>query len=136
MKKNYEHYDNVTKEILDTIKVGDLIKVNDWNKPMRVRAVSDNYFVMTQKNFGDLWYSVCSKLPRKEGSYNSMRGGMFHCSKDDWLFGSPLQLEYKDLYTFENEEANQKYLQHFEDGKGRLSERNGIAIYDLYVKRA
>lgn len=134
MKKEYVHYDNVTREILDTIKVGDLIKVNDWKKPMRVKAVSDNYFVMTEKQFGKTYYSVCSKLPWNGIRYNNMVGGMFHCSPDDWIFGSPLTFDYEDLYSFENEEANKKYLQQFEDGETHLSERNGIAIYDLYVK--
>lgn len=134
MKKEYVHYDNVTREILDTIKVGDLIKVNDWKKPMRVKAVSDNYFVMTEKQFGKTYYSVCSKLPWNGIRHNNMIGGMFHCSPDDWVFGSPLTLDYEDLYSFENEEANQKYLQQFEDGEVHLSERSGIAIYDLYVK--
>jgi hypothetical protein len=136
MKKNYEHYDNVTREILDTIKVGDFIRVNNWKKPMRVKAVSDNYFVMTQNLFGDIYYSVCSKLPWDGVIHNSMRGGMFHCSTDSWLFGSVLSIDYPDLYKFENEEANQKYLQQFEDGESELSERRGIAIYDLYIKRA
>lgn len=134
MDKQYKHYTDVTREILDTIKVGDLIKVNDWGKPMRVKAVSKNYFVMTQKIFGDTYYSVCSKLPWEGIRHNSMRGGMFHCSTDNWILGSPLSFDYENLYKFENEEANQKYLQQFEDGECELSERRGIAIYDLYVK--
>ena len=134
MKKQYVHYTDVTKEILDIIKVGDLIKVNDWTKPMRVKSVSENYFVMTKSQFGDIYYSVCSKLPWSGIKYNSMVGGMFHCSTDDWVFGSPLTFDYEDLYKFENEEANQAYLQDFENGKCHLSERRGIAIYDLYVK--
>lgn len=134
MTKKYTHYTNVTKEILDTIKVGDLIKVNNWKKPMRVKAVSKNYFVMTKKQFNDTYYSVCSKLPWKGIRYNSMVGGMFHCSTDTFLFGCPLSIDYPNLYKFENEEANQKYLQKFENGKYELSERRGIAIYDLYVK--
>lgn len=136
MKKNYVHYDNITRDVLDTIKVGDLIKVNNWKKPMRVKAVSDNYFVMTQNMFGDTYYSVCSKLPWKGVRYNSMRGGMFHCSTDNWIFGSPLSFDYENLYKFENEEANQKYLQQFENGDCELSERRGITIYDLYIKTA
>lgn len=134
MKKEYIHYDNITREVLDTIKAGDLIKVNDWTKPMRVKAVSDNYFVMTMNQFGDTYYSVCSKLPWDGVRHNSMVGGMFHCSTDDWVFGSPLTSEYEDLYKFENEDANQAYLQDFENGECHLSERRGIAIYDLYVK--
>lgn len=134
MSKEYIHYENVTREILDTIKVGDLIKVNDWKKPMRVKAVSENYFVMTQKQFGNTYYSVCSKLPWEGVRHNYMIGGMFHCGPDNWVFGSPTSIDYDDLYEFENEEGNQKYLQEFESGESEISERRGIAIYDLYVK--
>lgn len=134
MKKQYVHYTDVTREILDTIKVGDLIKVNHWKRPMRVKAVSENYFIMTQNICGDTYYSVCSKLPWDGVMYNSMRGGMFHCSTDNMIFGSILVADYPDLYKFENEEANQKYLKQFEDGEIELSMRRAIAIYDLYVK--
>jgi hypothetical protein len=64
-----------------------------------------------------------------------MVGGMFHCSTDNWIFGCKLSIDYPNLYKFENDEANQKYLQEFEKGECQLSERRGIAIYDLYVKR-
>lgn len=134
MKKEYIHYDGVTREDLDTIQVGDLVKVNDWVKPMRVKAVSENYFVMTKKQFGDTYYSVCSKLPWRGLRYNAMRGGMFHCGPDNWIFGSPVGIDYENLYQFENEEANRAYLKSFEDGEAKISERRGIAIYDLYVK--
>ena len=134
MKRNYIHYDNVTREILDTIKVGDLIRVNNWKRPMRVKAVSENYFVMTQKQFGNTYYSVCSKLPWGGIRYNNMVGGMFHCGPDHWIFGSPVSIDYENLYEFENEEANKEYLQSFEDGESFISERRAIAIYDLYIK--
>ena len=35
----YKHYENITREVLDTIKVGDLVRVNDWTSPMLVKAV-------------------------------------------------------------------------------------------------
>ena len=134
MKTEYIHYSNVTRKDLDTIKVGDLVKVNDWTRPMRVKAVSDNYFVMTQKQFGKTYYSICSKLPWDGARYNAMRGGMFHCGPDSWIFGSPVSIDYENVYQFENEEANKAYLKEFEDGEAWISERRGIAIYDLYVK--
>lgn len=135
MKKEYIYYSNVTREVLDTIVVGDLVKVNDWTKPMRVKAVSDNYFVMTKKQFGDTYYSVCSKLPWNGIRYNAMRGGMFHCGPDSWIFGAP-GIDYDNLYQFDNEDANQAYLKMFEDGESEISQRKGIAIYDLYVKHS
>ena len=50
------------------------------------------------------------------------------------IIGSPLTCEYENLYKFENEEANMKYLKQFEDGECELSFRRGVPIYDLYVK--
>jgi hypothetical protein len=46
--RKYEVYDkpNITKELLNTIKVGDSIKVNTWKRPMKVIAVSENFFIM------------------------------------------------------------------------------------------
>ena len=135
MTKTYEYHKNVTREILDSIQVGDLVKINNWTKPMRVKAVSENYFVMVSNLFGNPMYSVCSKLPWQGVRHNAMLGGMFHCGTDNWIFGSPLTLRYENLYRFENEEANQAYLQEFEVGNVEISERSGVPIFDLYVKR-
>lgn len=87
MKNGYEQHTTITKELLDGIKVGDLIKVNDWKKPLRVKGVSDNYFVMATKQFGDTIYSVCEKKPWGGIRYNAMVGGMFHVGRDSWTFG-------------------------------------------------
>jgi len=129
MKKEYTAYENVTKEILDTIKVGDLIKVNDWGKPLRVKGVSKNYFVMAAKQFKDTIYSVCEKKVRTLGRHNNMTEGMFHCGTDNWIFGD-INFDYK----FDDAEAIDKYLQSFEDGKTEISERSGIPINLLYIK--
>ena len=134
MKQQYNVYENVTREILDTVKVGDLIKVNDWKKPMKVKAVSENYFVMTQNIFGNIYYSVCSKLPWEGIRHNDFTGGMYHCGPDDYIFGSPLCADYDDLYTFEDEVANRKYLESFENGETQLSERRGICIDSIAIK--
>lgn len=130
----YKHYENITREILDTIKVGDLVRVNDWMSPMLVKAVSKNFFVMTCKKGKDTYYSVCSKLPWDGIRHNAMVGGMFHCGCDDWIFGTPLGIRNENIYQFNNPELNKMYLQEFEDGKTHISERNGIAIYELYVE--
>ena len=46
MKTEYKHYTDITKEILDNIKVGMLVKINDWKRPMKVVGISENYFCM------------------------------------------------------------------------------------------
>lgn len=129
MNKQYVCYDEVTKEILDTIKVGNMVKINDWRKPMKVVGVSENYFCMIQNNFGELYYSVCEKKPWKGIRYNAMIGGRFHCGTDNMVFG------YGDFgYRFDNEEQIREYLSAFERGEIELSQRTSVPISRLYIK--
>ena len=121
---------------LCTVKVGDLIKVNDWHQPMKVKCVSANYFVMTANRFGKIYYSVVSKKPWNGVKYNGMVGGMYHCGTDNWVFGSPLTTECEKLYEFNDELYNKLYLEDFEKGECELSHRTSIAIFDLYIKPA
>ena len=125
----YTHYKDVTKEILDNIKVENLIKVNNWKKPMRVVGVSENYFCMIQKNFGKIYYSVCEKKPWGGIRYNKMIGGLFHCGTDNMIFGY-----FGFNYKFDDEEQIKEYLNAFETGEIELSMRGTIPIIDLYVK--
>ena len=41
MKTEYKHDTEITKEVLDNIKVGMLVKINDWKRPMKVVGVSE-----------------------------------------------------------------------------------------------
>jgi len=122
-------YKEVTKEILDTIKIGDLVKVNDWEAPMRIKGVSKNYAVMTRKMFGKIHYSVIEKKPWDGIRHNAMIGGHFHCSTDSWIFGDP-----HFNYEFDDLNAINEYLQKFEDNVVQLSERNGIPIHKIQIK--
>lgn len=129
MKTEYKHYTEITKEILDNIKVGMLVKINDWKRPMKVVGVSENYFCMIQKVCGKICYSVCEKNPWGRIRHNEMRGGMFHCGTDNMIFGY-LGFDYE----FNDEEQIKDYLQAFESEEIELSVRNGVPIFDLYVK--
>lgn len=133
MKKLYEQYTEITKELLDSIRVGDLVKVNDWKKPLRVKGVSDNYFVMATKQFGDTVYSVCEKKPWGGVRHNEMTGGMFHVGRDSWIFG---WFGFDEGYDFENAEKTAEYLQSFESEESEISCRNAIPIWLLQLKRA
>ena len=125
----YQHYYEITKDILDIINVGDLVRINDWKRPMRVVGVSENYFCMIQKVCGKICYSVCEKKQWGGIRYNAMRGGMFHCGTDNMVFG------YGNFdYKFDDEDQIKGYLQAFEDGKVELSCRTSAPIYDLFVK--
>lgn len=146
MSKQYEHYvgEQVTKELLDSIKLGDLIKVNDWTKPLRVKGTSENYFVMATKQFGKTLYSVCEKKRRQEGQHNRMTPNMFHVSRDAWVFGwmgwKDFNLNDNYSYQLDNPEWVEAYLKSFEyvpEGQelSRLSERVGIPIEEIWIKR-
>jgi len=137
MKAGYEVYENVSKELLDSICVGDLIKVNGWKTPLRVKGVSENYFVMARKAFGEnCIYSVCEKKPWGGIRHNSMTGGMFHVGRDSWLFGAPVDYGDSNYYDFDNAKATAEYLALFETGESEVSCRNAIPIHALYIKRA
>jgi hypothetical protein len=137
VKEQYEVHKSITKEILDSIKVGDLIKVNDWKMPLRVKGVSENYFVMSRKAFGEnCIYSVCEKKPWGGIRHNDMTGGMFHVGRDSWLFGAPVDFGDSDYYDFDNTEATAAYLATFETEESEISCRNAIPICTLYIKRA
>ena len=135
--EKYKHFSGEKIGIgLQSVKVGDLIKINNWNQPMRVKCISNNYFVMTVNRFGNVLYSVVSKKPWNGIRYNNMVGGMYHCGTDNWVFGSPLQIDCENLYEFNNDEFSKQYLDDFEKEKCELSYRTSIAIFDLYIKPA
>ena len=130
MALEYEVYDTITKEILDSVQVGDLVKINDWKMPYRVKGVSENYFVMTRKQFGDNWYSVCEKKPWEGLRYNAMIGGMFHIGTDNLVFGMP-----DGDYSFNDAAKTKDYLQSFENGESELSMRTSVPITRIAIKR-
>lgn len=134
--KNYTHYTEITKDILDRIVVGDLVRVNDWKRPLRVKGVSENYFVMEREVFGKPLYSVCEKKLWDGIRYNAMRRGMFHVGTDDAVFGTSLEIMFPRIYHFEDEAATKAYLEAFERGDHELSVRTSVPIYDLHIKRA
>lgn len=132
MKSTYKLYNKseITKEILDQIQIGDLIKINDWGKPLRVKGISDNYFVMTQNIFERHLYSVFSKIPFKGLCYNGITEGDYFCGPDSWVFGD-IDFDYK----FDNQESIQKYLNKFETGEAEISMRNSVAVYSIQIKK-
>lgn len=124
----------INKSVLDSIEVGDLVKVNDWIKPMRVKFVAENGFAMTQKNFRDTYYSIFPKKTYEE-EVNPEERGMYRCGADNWICGSDLCNDYEKLYEFENPEASAAYFRAFGDGETDLSMRTSIAVFKLYIKK-
>ena len=130
MAKGYEIYTEITKELLDSVKVGDLVKCNDWKVPFRVKGVSENYFVMARKTFGQTDYSICEKKPWPGIRHNAMTGGMFHISTDDWIFG------WSGGYDFDDQQNMAAYLASLEKGETCISERRGCPLTTMVIKRS
>lgn len=133
--KQYETYEkqNITKELLNSFKVGDLVKVNTWRKPMRIVATSENFFIMICRHFDTYMYSICEKNKRGH-SYNLLykpnRGyseDEFVCGKDNYVFGK---------FDYDNEEDCKEALKELESGEMEVSTRSGLGISLLRVKRA
>lgn len=126
MKRTYTTHENPTREELDSIQIGDLIKCNDWKRPLRVVGVSENYFVMVQNHFGDYCYSVCDKNP-SDYSRNSREKGFPTIGPDAWIFG------YFDGYDWKDQNFIKKYLGEWETGKTRFS-RRAVRLRRIAIK--
>jgi len=124
----YTIYEEITKEVLDGVKVGDLVKCNDWTVPYRVKGVSEHYFVMTRKQFGATYYSICEKKPWPGIRHNAMTGGMFHIGPDHWIFG------WIGGYDFDDQENMAEYLNSLEAGETAISERRGCPLTSIAIK--
>lgn len=129
MKQQYEVYTidecGITKEILDSIKVGDLIKCNDWKQPLTVKAVSENYFIMTRNAFGKPLYSICEKKP-SNGTRNFYTKGAFRIGTDNLIFGK---------YDYLKQEDCEKAIRDFEIGKTELSVRRAVDLKLIQIKK-
>ena len=134
MGKKYTIHNEITKELLDSIQVGDLVKCNDWEKPMRVKGVSANYFVMARPLFGRTCYSICEKKPWTGIRHNRMTGGMFHVGTDSWIFGWG-GWDPDGGYDFSDKKKTAKYLESLELGVTTLSHRSSVPLTSIAIKR-
>ena len=121
----------IKKEILDSIKVGDKVRCNDWKRAKGVVGVSPNYFVMATRCFGKWLYSVCEKKPFGGIKYNSLVGGYFSIGVDKWIFGAPME----NAYEFDNEIFVKQYLNAFESEECELSMRKSCALTEIEIRR-
>lgn len=132
MSKKFDEYrgKQITKEVLDMVKVGDYIRCNDWKRAIKVRGVSENYFVAAMP-FGKWLYSVCEKKPFKGIKRNSLVGGYFSIGVDNRLFG----FSHEHAYEFDNDDFVKDYLESFERGECKLSMRKSCALFSIAIRR-
>ena len=124
MKKEYITVVRPLKEDLDKIKVGDLVKCNDWVKPLTVRAVSDNYFIMVRNHFGKPLYSICEKTP-SQCNRNYIVESYPTIGTDHWVFGKFDYLDQDDI---------DQCLAELESGETELSVRSSCALKIIHYK--
>lgn len=129
MRKYTEYSDKeITREILDSIKVGDYIRCNDWKRAMKVYGVSENYFVAARKAFGKWLYSVCDKKVYVPFDNRPC----FSFGPDNKIFG----FFHDRAYEFHNEHFVKDYLEAFENGSCELSFLRSCALSRLEVCHA
>ncbi len=135
----YIEYRSINKELLDSVKPGDLIRINDINKSLTVISVSENYFVMGRKMLDKWEYLVCEKRQWKGVRKKLMVCGKFHVGTDGWVFGSPVWERFDcEYYDFDNLEASQAYIDSFElpeedENRSYISIQNSVPISKLYI---
>ncbi|MBC8546089.1 hypothetical protein H8711_03960 [Clostridiaceae bacterium NSJ-31] len=57
MKQEYNTYTEITQKLLDGLKIGDMVRINDWKQSIPVCGVSKHYIVMAARQFGN-WRCV------------------------------------------------------------------------------
>lgn len=135
MSEVKDGFQQPTSELLDSVKPGDLVWINDWYNPFRVKCVSSNYFVMIGFDDGEQMYSICSKKPFPGECHNGVCLGDFYCGPDFWTFGSALAGKYKNLYSFTNKTANRKYMESLESGETQILMRRMAKINQIRILR-
>lgn len=112
------------KTAIDDLKVGNRVRINDWEEDFMVYGVSENFVVLHSPEFHE--YTIISKKPT-DYTYNGIQAGAYVCAADSWLFG------YIDGYHFEDPEWVEKYLGDLEGGHTEMSVRRRTQIERLYI---
>lgn len=121
---------SLQRELFDSIKVGDYLKVNDWHRGMRVWGVSENYILASTKSFNGQWlYTIIRKI-MWTGQYNKKDRNTFICGPDDCIFG----VLHDHAYEFDDEDFVKFYLDKLESGSIGMS-RKCVSIYRLRLWR-
>lgn len=111
---------NSLEILVRTLRVGDKVRINDWEEFFTVCGVSDNY-VLAHK--GDE-YTIIAKNPTRY-AYNGIPWGAYVCGPDYFTFG------YPGGYSFADATWVSKYLADLEHGSIEMSTRNRAQIHSM-----
>lgn len=126
MMKRYKEVE-VTQENINAIKVGDYVRINDWNWGLKVIGVSNDFIILHNDKYE---YSVVEKKPsetRLETFYRVVREvGMFHC-------GSTTDRPYTDVNGWDEGYAH-RFIIRLKCGEARLDDSTTTPILKMWVK--
>ena len=122
-----------TKELVEHIKPGDIIWVNNWKSPFCVKCVSKNYFIATSEDDGERIYTICSKNPFNGQGHSSVKSGDFYCGPANCSIEKFFWQKRKNLYDFSDKNLNRKYLDALENGKNKILEHKMATIDEIVV---
>lgn len=119
-------------KVINSLQVGNMVQINDWDKPMIVRGVSEHYVVVSNLFDNDCEYTILSREPNTI-AYNGIPCGACICAADWWLFGILLD-GYNDFeYHFANQDWTTKYLESLEKGETEMSLKNRAIITNIKI---
>lgn len=118
----------LNKEELDKIKPGQFVKINNWYRGLKVKAITENYIIAAKKSFDGFIYSVIYKHPANF-NHNKIVKDKYYCGTDNKIFGDM----YFD-YNFDDIEKIQDYLNRFESGELEISHRRCESINTLFIR--
>ncbi len=128
MKKEFKWIKNPTPEQLNQIKVGNIVRINNYKNVMKVQAVSEHYFIMTDINDSNC-YSICEKIALASIGYDHQFCKVGYCS-----IGPD---NYYGRYNYENISECEKALSQFEsdnDDTGMRLSRYCVSLMKIGVK--
>lgn len=108
---------NVLELSIRSLRVGDKVRINDWEELFTVCGVSENYVLA---HCGQE-YTIIAKRPTNY-LYNGIHPGAYVCAPDYLIFG------YFGGYHFTDPEWVKQYLGDLESGEIKMSVRNRAQI--------
>ena len=116
-----------TAEIIETlksIKIGDMLIINDWKAKYTVCGLSEHFALA---HYGQ-YYTIIRRQPMPDDyDYNGVRGGDIACAPDWWIFG------YINGYDFRSKKWVNEYMASLESGDTEMSQKKHETVRSLLV---
>ena len=111
-------------EVVNSLKLGDKLAINDWKAKYTVCGISPNFVLA---HYGQHYTIISRKPTPSDYHFNGVRGGEIRCAPDWWIFG------YVDGYRFTDENWVTKYLTTLEEGETEMSQKKHATVWFISV---